>query len=117
MLTCPTPVSEQAVDNYEYELASDFEDEEIDEETAFTAEDKKMYAGMFGMDEGAEEDAAEPVLLASDDDEADADRVRCQLSDRWFHRARKDPTCCLAEAWFRDGICTDHCLANIVQLV
>jgi hypothetical protein len=46
------------VDNYEYELPSDFEDEEIDEEAAFTAEDKKLYAGWFGDDEGDQEDAS-----------------------------------------------------------
>jgi U3 small nucleolar RNA-associated protein 14 len=45
----------QQVENYEYELPSDFEDEEIDEEAAFTAEDKKLYAGWFGED--ADEDA------------------------------------------------------------
>jgi len=37
----------QRVENYEYELPSDFEDEEIDEEMAFTAEDKERYAGWF----------------------------------------------------------------------
>ena len=40
----------QRVDNYEYELPSDFEDEEIDEEAAFTAEDKKQFADWFGED-------------------------------------------------------------------
>eukprot|EP00775_Hariotina_reticulata_P004466 gene4466-4722_t len=47
------------VDNYEYELPSDFEDEEIDEDMAFTAEDKKLYAGWFGEDvaEDGSEDA------------------------------------------------------------
>ncbi len=38
----------QVVDNYEYELPSDFEDEEIDEETAFNEEDKKLYADWIG---------------------------------------------------------------------
>lgn len=47
----------QRVDNYEYELPSDFEDEEIDEGLAFTEEDKKKYAGWFGDDD--EEDAGE----------------------------------------------------------
>ena len=42
----------QRVDNYEYELPSDFEDEEIDEEAAFTEEDKKQFADWFG-DKGA----------------------------------------------------------------
>lgn len=40
----------QRVDNYEYELPSDFEDEEIDEEAAFTKEDKKQFADWFGED-------------------------------------------------------------------
>ena len=44
----------QKVENYEYELPSDFEDEEIDEDLAFTEEDKKKYAGWFDEDEGAE---------------------------------------------------------------
>jgi hypothetical protein len=39
------------VENYEYELPSDFEDEEIDEDMAFTAEDKMRYAGWFGDDD------------------------------------------------------------------
>lgn len=38
----------QRVDNYEYELPSDFEDEEIDEEAAFTEADKKKFADWFG---------------------------------------------------------------------
>ncbi len=40
----------QRVDNYEYELPSDFEDEEIDEEAAFTEEDKKQFADWFAED-------------------------------------------------------------------
>ena len=36
------------MDNYEYELPSDFEDEEIDEEAAFTEADKKQFADWFG---------------------------------------------------------------------
>jgi U3 small nucleolar RNA-associated protein 14 len=45
------------VENYEYELPSDFEDEEIDEDMAFTAEDKKLYAGWFGEEEEEEQEA------------------------------------------------------------
>ena len=37
----------QAVDNFQYELPEDFEDEEIDEEAAFTPEDEKRYGSMF----------------------------------------------------------------------
>ena len=43
----------QRVDNYEYELPSDFEDEEIDEETAFTEADRKQFADWFGNDAAA----------------------------------------------------------------
>lgn len=43
----------QRVDNYEYELPSDFEDEEIDEEGAFTEADKKQFADWFGNDAAA----------------------------------------------------------------
>ncbi len=43
-------LSVQRVDNYEYELPSDFEDEEIDEEAAFTEEDKKQFADWFAED-------------------------------------------------------------------
>jgi U3 small nucleolar RNA-associated protein 14 len=46
------------VENYEYELPSDFEDEEIDEDLAFTAEDKERFAGWFGGDEGGATAAA-----------------------------------------------------------
>ena len=49
----------QNVDNFEYEMPSDFEDEEIDEEAAFNEEDKKLYAGWFGDKEGDQEEAAE----------------------------------------------------------
>jgi U3 small nucleolar RNA-associated protein 14 len=44
------PRPPQRVENYEYELPSDFEDEEIDEDLAFTAEDKERFAGWFGDD-------------------------------------------------------------------
>lgn len=43
----------QRVDNYEYELPSDFKDEEIDEEAAFTEADKKQFADWFGDDDAA----------------------------------------------------------------
>ena len=43
-------ITMQTVDNYEYEMPSDFEDEEIDEEAAFNEEDKKLYAEWFGKE-------------------------------------------------------------------
>ncbi len=61
------------MENYEYELPSDFEDEEIDEDAAFTEEDKKLYAGWFEGTEaalaGKGRGAAEDSLLDSDNDE------------------------------------------------
>ena len=69
-------MSSQVVDNYEYELPLDFEDEEIDEDAAFTEEDKKLYAGWFGGSDAAPaengEEGSEDGLLNSDE-EADGD--------------------------------------------
>ncbi|EFJ43959.1 hypothetical protein VOLCADRAFT_121361 [Volvox carteri f. nagariensis] len=76
------------VDNYEYELPSDFEDEEIDEELAFTEEDKKKFGGWFEKEVSADEDD-DGALLGDgngedwddegegedDDDEEDEDRT------------------------------------------
>mmetsp|Transcript_37964 Transcript_37964/g.96008 ORF Transcript_37964/g.96008 Transcript_37964/m.96008 type:complete len:1095 (-) Transcript_37964:202-3486(-) len=72
------------VENYEYEMPSDFEDEEIDEDLAFTEEDKKKYAGWFsdeeagsggsgggGEDEGEDEGGSSDLdmrLLDSDEE-------------------------------------------------
>lgn len=61
-----TVCAPQQVESYEYEPPSEIEeDEEIDEELAFTAEDKLKYGGWFsdgdggssdgGFDEGSEE--------------------------------------------------------------
>lgn len=46
-LTYRAPLLSQQVESYEYEMPSDFEDEEIDEEAAFTAEDKKKFGAWF----------------------------------------------------------------------
>ena len=35
------------VENYEYEMPSDYEDEEVDEDEAFTAEDDAKFADFF----------------------------------------------------------------------
>lgn len=59
-LNSRAPLPSQQVENYEYEMPSDFEDEEIDEEAAFTAEDKKKFGAWFddmGASDG--EDASE----------------------------------------------------------
>ncbi|KAG2495048.1 hypothetical protein HYH03_006979 [Edaphochlamys debaryana] len=58
------------VDNYEYELPSDFEDEEIDEEAAFTEEDKKKFGAWFEKEVDADEDVDDDdgALGVGDDD-------------------------------------------------
>jgi U3 small nucleolar RNA-associated protein 14 len=64
----------QRVENYEYEMPSDFEDEEIDEDLAFTAEDKKKYAGWFGE----EPDDAEAGAGGSGDEQQQGSRKRAR---------------------------------------
>ena len=60
----------QRVDNYEYELPEDFEDEEIDEEAAFNEEDKKLYAEHFAPDDsGDDRGGPQGDLLDSEEDE------------------------------------------------
>lgn len=78
-LTCMFPLL-QKVDNYEYELPSDFEDEEIDDEEAFNSEDERMYGHLFKdknggdaseeeEDEDDSEEEEEDLLNSEDDDE------------------------------------------------
>lgn len=68
----------QEVENYEYEMPSDFEDEEIDEDTAFTAEDEKLYAGWFGKKaEASEDEDDEDVAAQLDSDNFDEVRTVC----------------------------------------
>lgn len=59
----------QVVDNFQYELPEDFEDEEIEEEEAFTEEDKKLFAHMFKSEAGEEDDeqAGQGAQLTRDD--------------------------------------------------
>ncbi|KAL6770242.1 hypothetical protein ACKKBG_A34180 [Auxenochlorella protothecoides x Auxenochlorella symbiontica] len=62
------------VDKYEYEMPSDFEDEEIDEDTAFTAEDNALYGHMFEDGPSGEEgEEGETTDDGSDADGSDAD--------------------------------------------
>ena len=79
-LTLSYPIREcsvQNIENYEYELPSDFEDEEIDEDAAFTEEDKKLYAGWFEGTEAAMaaggNAAPDDGLLDSQDDAEDGE--------------------------------------------
>lgn len=65
----------QIADGLDFELPSDIsDDEEIDEDMAFTEEDKKQYAGMFGDDGGAsggsDDGQDEEDLLRDDDSDA-----------------------------------------------
>ena len=64
----------QRVDNYEYELPSDFEDEEIDEDEAFNSEDERKYGHLFAKrkrgDRGGDDDHG------SDDEDDDDDAAR-----------------------------------------
>ena len=53
----------QTVENYEYEMPSDFEDEEIDEDSAFTAEDKRLYAEWFPPSEDEDGEFDDPYGL------------------------------------------------------
>lgn len=70
----------QIVDNYEYELPPDFEDEEIDEDEAFNSEDERIFGHMFDTRGGdddepadeSEEDNSDDLLLESDS-ESDKD--------------------------------------------
>lgn len=64
--------NDQAVEEVGYELPSDFsgEDEEIDENTAFTPEDEERYAGWFS-NKGKDRSAA--LIEASEEEEPDAD--------------------------------------------
>lgn len=64
----------QVADGLEFELPSDVEDdEEIDEDMAFTEEDKIQFAGMFGDASDSGEEAEEDANLldsgASDQEE------------------------------------------------
>lgn len=88
----------QNVENYEYELPEDFEDEEIDEDEAFNSEDERMYGYLFNDgggkgrgggnnleedddDEEEEEDDEEGfgALMSSDDD----DQQVSDLEEEW----------------------------------
>lgn len=55
----------QRVENYEYELPSDFEDEEIDEDTAFTEADKRQFADWFADEPEGELPIARAALILS----------------------------------------------------
>jgi hypothetical protein len=78
--------SRQRVDNYEYELPADFEDEEIDEDAAFNDEDKKLYAEHFPVDEdGAGGGGGADLLESGDEEPAGLDRDDLSPSEvlRW----------------------------------
>jgi hypothetical protein len=72
-----TTTGPQQVENYEYEQPSDFgdDDEEIDEELAFTTEDKARYGGWFDEDgsEGGDEANEAGSEDAWDDDDGEGE--------------------------------------------
>ena len=76
------------MDNYEYELPSDFEDEEVDEDAAFNSEDERRYGHLFNKggnggggftsseDEESDEEGEEGGGgLLDSDEESDGDDV------------------------------------------
>ena len=73
------------VDNYQFELPEDFEDEEIDEEMAFTEEDKELYAGMLGTSKQsgrrAAQTAKDALLDSAEEDEDEPELDRDDFSD------------------------------------
>ncbi len=62
---------QQDVDNYEYELPSDFEDEEIDEDEAFNSEDERKYGAWFERDASDGEEDDEEDFEGEEDDGED----------------------------------------------
>lgn len=108
----------QHVDNYEYEMPSDFEDEEIDEDLAFTAEDKKKYAGWFGEEpeEGEEEPEQQQTgrkrirsefadLESSEEDEAEDEDEVCRLLRLAAAPGSSDPAAADARLLFLVVVC------------
>ena len=69
----------QVVDNFQYELPEEFEDEEIDEDMAFTEEDNRLYAHMVGPKRSKHQEASEEG--DEDNSGADADLNRDDFSD------------------------------------
>ena len=71
----------QVVDNFQYELPADFEDEEIDEDMAFTEEDARIYAHMAGpkRSKHQEEEASEEG--DEDNNGGNAELTRDDFSD------------------------------------
>lgn len=104
-LTITAVYAPQHVENYEYELPSDFEDEEIDEELAFTEEDRLKYGGWFGDTPGspgarkaARVGEFDDLDSGSDGDDAsdgDADEVRGATN--WQRRCRAQQQCSMRQ--------------------
>jgi hypothetical protein len=92
----------QMADGLEFELPSDVDDdEEIDEDMAFTAEDNIRYAGMFGDDSDGGGSAGED-LLASDvsEDENFAEVRACRDLDWCIYSEQSSGRgCSLRETW------------------
>eukprot|EP01135_Chromosphaera_perkinsii_P003333 Nk52_evm33s240 gene=Nk52_evmTU33s240 len=72
------------VDVYEYELPSDFEDEEIDEDAAFNSEDELLYGDVRGLglkNTKRDEDEGEEDYF-EEDEEKEKRRKRRALADK-----------------------------------
>ena len=69
----------QVVDNFQYELPEGFEDEEIDEDMAFTEEDSRLYAHMVGPKRSKHQEASEEGDV--DISGGDAELTRDDFSD------------------------------------
>eukprot|EP00884_Botryococcus_braunii_P004425 jgi/Botrbrau1/13984/Bobra.117_2s0014.1 len=59
------------VDSYEYELPSDFEDEEIDEDEAFNSEDERIYGHIFENSKDLSGSEEEEVVSEEDGEEGE----------------------------------------------
>lgn len=123
------------MDNYEYELPSDFEDEEVDEEMAFTAEDKKLYAGWFG-DEEADQEAASggasdeddgqqqrrskrsklgefADLESSSEEEQEGDDDDDEVCPAWYHCCSQSILMVHMDKWVEAGSRKSHCISQV----
>jgi U3 small nucleolar RNA-associated protein 14 len=86
------------VSNYEYEMPSDFEDEEIDEEMAFTEEDNKKYGSFFDdMGDVEEEDEFEDGFDEEEDGDEDVAGEAADGEGGWLACMRAWP--CRIHTW------------------
>lgn len=83
----------QTIEGYEYELPSDFEDEEIEEDEAFNSEDERMYGHLFADRDEDEEDASEDdddILTSDEEENDDSEEEDDELDDVFAQVASSD---------------------------